>query len=159
MMEKTTSEKNLFLISASSIFFWLGLRMIQGVSVRLVRDIMVYSNSNNILTYIIGTIIEVTFMIYGILYLFKKLKTETLSEGKFFKISAIIMVIGYILNFINPFLYNFIDMDIYNSNITKYLEFYSSNYVLIIQFILEIFPIIFIAYLVLKSKQNQNLNF
>lgn len=152
MMKKTTSERNLFLISASSIFFWLGLRMIQGVSVRLVRDIMVYSNSNNILTYVIGVIIEVSLIVYGILYLYKKLKTETLSEGKFFKISVIIMVIGYILNFINPFLYNFFDMNIYNTNITKYLEFYSSLYVSIIQFIAEIFPIIFIGYVVMKSK-------
>ncbi len=152
MMNKTTSERNLFLISASSIFFWLGLRMIQGVSVRLVRDIMVYSNSNNILTYVIGVIIEVSLIVYGILYLYKKLKTETLSEGNFFKISVIIMFIGYILNFINPFLYNFFDMNIYNANITKYLEFYSSLYVSIIQFIAEIFPIIFIGYVVMKSK-------
>jgi len=152
MMNKTTSERNLFLISASSIFFWLGLRMIQGVSVRLVRDIMVYSNSNNILTYVIGVIIEVSLIVYGILYLNKKLKTETLSEGNFFKISVIIMFIGYILNFINPFLYNFFDMNIYNTNITKYLEFYSSLYVSIIQFIAEIFPIIFIGYVVMKSK-------
>jgi len=152
MMNKTTSERNLFLISASSIFFWLGLRMIQGVSVRLVRDIMVYSNSNNILTYVIGVIIEVSLIVYGILYLYKKLKTETLSEGNFFKISVIIMFIGYILNFINPFLYNFFDMNIYNTNITKYLEFYSSLYVSIIQFIAEIFPIIFIGYVVMKSK-------
>lgn len=152
MMNKTTSERNLFLISASSIFFGLGLRMIQGVSVRLVRDIMVYSNSNNILTYVIGVIIEVSLIVYGILYLYKKLKTETLSEGNFFKISVIIMFIGYILNFINPFLYNFFDMNIYNTNITKYLEFYSSLYVSIIQFIAEIFPIIFIGYVVMKSK-------
>lgn len=152
MMNKTTSERNLFLISASSIFFWLGLRMIQGVSVRLVRDIMVYSNSNNILTYVIGVIIEVSLIVYAILYLYKKLKTETLSEGNFFKISVIIMFIGYILNFINPFLYNFFDMNIYNTNITKYLEFYSSLYVSIIQFIAEIFPIIFIGYVVMKSK-------
>ncbi|MPL56123.1 hypothetical protein SDC9_01605 [bioreactor metagenome] len=152
MMNKTTSERNLFLISASSIFFWLGLRMIQGVSVRLVRDIMVYSNSNNILTYVIGVIVEVSLIVYGILYLYKKLKTETLSEGNFFKISVIIMFIGYILNFINPFLYNFFDMNIYNTNITKYLEFYSSLYVSIIQFIAEIFPIIFIGYVVMKSK-------
>jgi hypothetical protein len=151
-MNKTTSERNLFLISASSIFFWLGLRMIQGVSVRLVRDIMVYSNSNNILTYVIGVIVEVSLIVYGILYLYKKLKTETLSEGNFFKISVIIMFIGYILNFINPFLYNFFDMNIYNTNITKYLEFYSSLYVSIIQFIAEIFPIIFIGYVVMKSK-------
>ena len=151
-MNKTTSERNLFLISASSIFFWLGLRMIQGVSVRLVRDIMVYSNSNNILTYVIGVIIEVSLIVYGILYLYKKLKTETLSEGNFFKISVIIMFIGYILNFINPFLYNFFDMNIYNTNITKYLEFYSSLYVSIIQFIAEIFPIIFISYVAMKSK-------
>ena len=151
-MDNNSSKRNLFLISASSIFFWLGLRMIQGVSVRLVRDIMVYSNSNNILTYVIGVIIEVSLIVYGILYLYKKLKTETLSEGNFFKISVIIMFIGYILNFINPFLYNFFDMNIYNTNITKYLEFYSSLYVSIIQFIAEIFPIIFIGYVVMKSK-------
>ena len=151
-MDNNSSKRNLFLISASSIFFWLGLSMIQGFSVRLMRDVLTYIGSNNVLTYFIGLIIEISIIVFGLSYLFKQLKTEEISNEKLFKTSITILVVGYLLNFANAFLYIIFDMNIYNAKITKYLEFYSSMYVSIIQFIAEIFPLIFIGYLVMKSK-------
>ena len=92
-MENTAQplNKNMLLVSASAIFFFLSVTMISEFTSRLVRDLLLHFNVDFWLIFVISTIINFALIIFGIVSLKNLLLNSKILDKNLFKFSIFIL--------------------------------------------------------------------
>lgn len=154
-MEKTTetSNQNLLLFAASSIFFFLSIQMISEFTSRLIRDIMLNFLVEFYIIFIIELLIHLILIIIGVLWLKNLLLRSYKNYKNIFKYSILVFIFCELLYILNPFLYHLFDMQQMNTLWTNYAMFPSNSYLLTgFKFFIPFYSYIFLAFIFYKNK-------
>lgn len=114
-------NRNAFLVALSAIFFWVGTFMISDFIERLIRDLLLFFDFPAFLILVIVALIFLLLITLGILKLKNYLLNDNILDIDILKISIALFVIGQILMFINPFIYQFYDMSKYSQKLNEYI--------------------------------------
>lgn len=156
-MENTTQSvnKNLLVLSASAIFFFLSVTMISEFTSRLVRDLLLHFNVDFWLIFVISTIINFALIIFGILSLKNLLLNSNILDKNLFKFSIFVLIFGQLLYVANPFLYHLLDIEHMNTQWVRYSKFTSEHLILsMLNFSVTIFSYIFLGFIFFKNRNN-----
>jgi len=137
-MEKTTQQKDEIRLKNSStndkilligigIFFWLGIGSFAYLFERTLKDIFFNLNISPNLTEIFGELINFLTYILGVFYLIKIVKTNKIKLLKLFKISFLMLLIGQLLQFIEPMINDKLQSENYFENSNQYYDFLKEN--------------------------------
>lgn len=114
-------KRNAFLVALSAIFFWAGINMIADFIERLIRDMLFFIDFPDLLILLFVIIIFLSIITFGILKLKNYLLNDNILDINILKISIALFIIGQILMFINPFIYQFYDISKYSQKLNEYI--------------------------------------
>ncbi len=156
-MENTAQplNKNLLLLSASAIFFFLSVTMISEFTSRLIRDLLLNFNVDFWIIFVISTIINFALIIFGILSLKNLLLSSKISSKNLFKFSLFAVILCQLLYVANPFFYRLLDIEHMNTQWVNYAKFTSEYFILsLLNFSATIFSYIFLGFIFYKNISN-----
>lgn len=156
-MENITQSvnKNLLLLSASAIFFFLSVTIISEFTSRFVRDLLLHFNVDFWLIFVISTIINFALIIFGILSLKNVLLNSKILDKNLFKFSIFILIFCQLLYVANPFLYHLLDIEHMNTQWVRYAKFTSDHLILsILNFSVTIFSYLFLGFIFLNNRNS-----
>ena len=152
---KSKPHKNLLLLCASSVFFFLSVTMLSEFISRFFRDILLNLNVEFWIIFSVGTSLHFLIIIFGVLFLKDLLLNGKFSSAKLFKFSLFAVVFCQLLYVGNPFLYHFLDTEHMNIQWNNYSKFTSTYIILsIFNFSTTIFPYIFLGFVFYRGKVN-----
>lgn len=150
---KLKPNKNLLVICASAIFFFLSVTMLSEFVSRFVRDILLNWNVEFWIIFLVSIFLHFLIIIFGILFLKDLLLNDKFSSGKLFKFSLFAVVFCQLLYVANPFLYHLLDIEHMNIQWINYSKFTSQYMILsILNFSTTIFSYIFLGFVFYRGK-------
>ena len=121
------STKDKILLIGIGIFFWLGIGSFAYLFERILKDIFFNLGISPNLTEIFGELINFLIYILGVVYLIKIVKKDKIKLLNLFKISFLMLLIGQILQFIEPMINDKLRSENYLDNSSQYYDFLKEN--------------------------------
>ena len=147
------TNRNLLLFAGTSIFFFLSIQMISEFTSRLLRDILLNFLLEYYIIFVIESLLHLSLIILGILWLKNLLLRSDQKYSKFFKYSIFSFIFSQSLYIFNPFLYHLFDIQKMNNLWTSYALFPANSYLLSgFKFLIPFFSYIFLAFVFYKNR-------
>ncbi|SFS81018.1 hypothetical protein [Lutibacter maritimus] len=121
----STNDKTLLI--GIGMFFWLGIGSFAYLFEITLKDIFFNLSISPNLTEIFGEMMNFLTYVLGVIYLIKVIQRGKIKLLKLFKISFLMLVIGQLLQFIEPMINDKLRSDNYFENSNQYYDFLKEN--------------------------------
>ena len=125
LINSSTNDK--ILLIGIGIFFWLGIGSFAYLFEITLKDIFFNLSISPNLTEIFGEMINFLTYVLGVIYLIKVVKKGNIRLLTLFKISFLMLVIGQLLQFIEPIINAKLRSENYFENSSQYYDFLKEN--------------------------------
>ena len=125
--ESKKIEKNPILLIGIGIFAWIGIGSIAFLIERTIKDILLNIGISPNYIEIIAESVDFSIYIIGIIILVKIIRTNKFSEWNIFKFSVLLVIIGQLLQVIEPLINGKLRTEEYLNNSSQYYTFLKEN--------------------------------